>query len=88
MDNGLSIDNLNAKTDEIKIYPNPTSAKVFIESPISLDVEVKDAAGKSVLKAKDAKQVDLGKYADGIYLFIITNNGELIKQQRVTKASR
>jgi hypothetical protein len=87
-DNGLSIDNLNAKTDEIKIYPNPTSAKVFIESPISLDVEVKDAAGKSVLKAKDTKQVDLGKYADGIYLFIITNNGELIKQQRVTKASR
>lgn len=87
-DNALSVDNLSTKTEEIKIYPNPTSSKVFIESPVNLEVEVKDAAGKSVLKAKDVKQIDLSKYADGIYLFIITNNGELIKQQRVTKTSQ
>lgn len=73
--------------DEIRIYPNPSDGIVFIESPIGLDIEVKDATGKTIFNNKNVKEVDLSKYADGTYLFIISNKETVIKQQRVTKVS-
>ena len=60
---------------------------VNIESPIEVQVSVKDVTGKTVYEAKLTKQVDLSKFADGVYLFTISDKegNELIKQQRVTK---
>ena len=87
-ENGLSIDAIALEANQIKIYPNPTDGKVFIESPIALNIEVKDVTGKIVLPATEAKEIDLSKYADGIYLFVIRDKDQLIKQQRVTKTSK
>jgi hypothetical protein len=50
--------------------------------------EVKDVTGKTVLQAAEVKEIDLSKYADGIYLFVIRDKDQLIKQQRVTKTSK
>jgi hypothetical protein len=89
MDQGLNIGNVNLSSENIKIYPNPTDSKVFIESPVLLNVEIKDAAGKTITTLQAAKEVDLSKYADGVYLFIISDDkGQLIKQQRISKISR
>lgn len=87
-ENGLGIDAVALEANQIKIYPNPTDGKVFIESPIILNIEVKDVTGKTVLNATEAKEIDLSKYADGIYLFVIRDKDQLIKQQRVTKTSK
>lgn len=84
---GLSIGNTSYANDQIKIYPNPTQSIVNIESPIEVQVSVKDVTGKTVYEAKLTKQVDLSKFADGVYMFTISDKegNELIKQQRVTK---
>lgn len=87
-ENGLGINTVALEASQIKIYPNPTNGKVFIESPITLNVEVKDVAGKTILNATESKEIDLSKYADGIYLFVIRDKDQLIKQQRVTKTSK
>lgn len=86
-ENFLSIGNVNFNEDQIKIYPNPTQAIVNIESPIEVKVSVKDVTGKVIFESKVTKQVDLGKFADGVYLFTISDKegNELIKQQRVSK---
>ena len=85
----MSIANATVNADDVKIYPNPTQSKVFIESPQSVQVKVKDLAGKTIFEGQVAKEVDLSKFADGVYLFIISDKDgeELIKQQRVTKVS-
>jgi hypothetical protein len=87
---GLSIGNPGVQTDQIRIYPNPTQSKVFIESPVAVQVSVKDITGKTVLQSQEVKEVDLSKYADGIYLFTISDKegNELIRQQRVTKFTK
>lgn len=89
MDQGLSIGNVGLQSEQIKIYPNPTDGKVFIESPVVLNIEVKDVAGKTLLNLKEVKEIDLSKFADGIYLFTIRDEkDQLIKQQRVTKTTK
>jgi hypothetical protein len=87
---GLSIGNPGVQTDQIRIYPNPTQSKVFIESPVAVQVSVKGITGKTVLQSQEVKEVDLSKYADGIYLFTISDKegNELIRQQRVTKFTK
>jgi hypothetical protein len=89
MDQGLNIGNVSITSDNIKIYPNPTQSKVFIESPVAVTVKVTDIVGKVVVERQETKEVDLGKLADGVYLFTISDaeGNELIKQQRVTKIS-
>ncbi|MDI9318841.1 MAG: T9SS type A sorting domain-containing protein [Phycisphaerales bacterium] len=88
-DGVLAIGSVATLSDNIKIYPNPTLSKVFIQSPVSVLVKVTDLAGKVVIEPQETKEVDLSKYADGVYLFMISDKdgNELIKQQRVTKTS-
>ncbi len=73
---------------KIKIYPNPTQEKVWIESIIPVDVRVTDIAGKFITSLKSATEVDLASYADGVYIFTITNKeGELLGVERINKLS-
>jgi hypothetical protein len=90
MEQGLSIGNVGVQTEQIKIYPNPTESTVFIESPVNVLVSVKDVTGKTIYEARETKSVDLSKFADGVYLFSISDKDgvELIKQQRVTKYTK
>lgn len=75
-------------SDMLRIYPNPTSGKVFIESSIDLQVEVKDLTGKTIIPLQRTKEIDLSNFADGIYLLQISNENNLISQQKITKMSQ
>jgi hypothetical protein len=88
-DASLGIGNVTVKGADIKIFPNPTDSKVFIESPVSIRLEVKDATGKTILDKTDVTEVDMSKYADGIYMFLVSDRSgkQLIKEQRVNKIS-
>jgi len=90
IDNRLSITGVTVQKDQIKIYPNPTESKVYIESPVAVMVEVKDVTGKTIIESQEVKEIDLSKFADGVYLFIVSDKdgNELVKQQRVSKITR
>jgi hypothetical protein len=85
-----SINTVTLQKDQIKIYPNPTDSKVFIESPISVMITVKDVRGKTIIESQETKEIDLSKFADGVYLFMVSDKDgkELVKQQRVSKITR
>ncbi|WP_344827463.1 T9SS type A sorting domain-containing protein [Rurimicrobium arvi] len=70
----------------LKIYPNPTRSKVFVESPVNVDIRVTDATGRLLITLKDAKEADLGMYADGVYLFsVYDSEGRLLGVEKVNK---
>lgn len=89
MDDVLSIGNVVVNGSDIKVYPNPTESRVFIESPVSVKLEIKDAAGKTVYTESNVSEVDMSKFADGVYLFMISDKTgkQLLKEQRVNKIS-
>jgi hypothetical protein len=73
----------------VRIFPNPTPAKVNIEAPVVVNAYVRDAAGRTVLTVKEATEVDLSQLADGIYMLMITDTkGAALTTERVTKMSR
>jgi hypothetical protein len=89
-DASLGIGNVAIKGSDIRIFPNPTDSKVFIESPVSIRLQVKDATGKTILDKTDVTEVDMSRYADGVYMFIVSDRSgkQLIKEQRVNKISK
>lgn len=89
-DDPTSVTTVALQSEQIKIYPNPTESKVYIESPVSVLVKVKDVSGKTIYESRETKEVDLSKFADGVYMFSISDKSgnELIKQQRVSKITR
>lgn len=87
-DTGLDIHDIHTEAAEIKIYPNPTDGKITVESSVSLYIEVKDVTGKTIINSKEVKEIDLGKYPDGLYLLLLRDKEQLLKQVRVTKVSR
>jgi len=88
-DESLGMGNVTVKGADIRIFPNPTDAKVFIQSPVSIRLEVKDAAGKTIISKTGVTEVDMSNYADGIYMFLVSDKTgkQLLKEQRVNKIS-
>lgn len=82
----LSVADVQGVQNDVRIYPNPSTGIVNIESTISVNVLVTDLVGRTVLQASKAKEVDMTNFADGIYLFRISDqSGSLIKMEKVTK---
>lgn len=89
MDDALGIGNVVINGSDIKVYPNPTASKVFIESPVNVNLTIKDASGKTVYSQSNISEVDMSKFADGVYLFMISDKTgkQLLKEQRVNKVT-
>jgi hypothetical protein len=83
---GLSIEEAGGQ-DQLLIFPNPSKGLVYIKGIVAPDVEVKDVTGKSIISLRAAREVDLSNYPDGLYIFILSSNDQLISQQRITKMS-
>lgn len=80
---------LNVGTSrKIKIYPNPTQSKVFLEADFNLDLRVTDLTGRLIVEEKDAKAIDMSVYADGVYIFtIMSKEGEVLGVEKINKIS-
>ena len=87
----LSVQNLSVKQivrDGVKIdlYPNPSQSIINIDAPIDVNLMIRDIQGKQIMELKNAKQVDMSAYADGIYIFTITDKeGVVVKMDKVVK---
>jgi len=68
----------------IKIYPNPTTDRVYIQSPVKVNVVLTDIEGKMIRKCLNTKSISLKDLAEGIYLLHIADqNGVLLKVEKV-----
>jgi hypothetical protein len=83
-----SIGSTELNQHNIKIYPNPTKNKVFIEAPMVVNVLITDITGRLIWKQEQVKEVDLEPFADGMYLFTITDDeGNLLLKDKINKLS-
>lgn len=83
---GLSVKQISSNSISVAVYPNPSQSVVNIDAPVEVNLYVKDIQGKQILELKNAKQVDLAAYADGIYIFTITDKeGMVLKMDKVVK---
>ncbi len=86
--NSVGIRNTGASAG-VKVYPNPTSGVLHVESSVKVNLLLRDVTGKAVLKANDAEELNIGQLADGMYLLYITDmQGGLIRAEKVTKSTR
>lgn len=84
--NTTLISNSSLAEKTIKIYPNPTQSKVFIEADFDVDVRVTDALGRLIVDQKDVKFIDMEPYADATYLFtIMDKEGQILGQEKISK---
>ena len=82
----LSVNNLVTKNQDVKIYPNPTKDIVRIEAVEKVNLKVTDITGKLIMNIENASEINLQDYADGIYIFHITNSeGKVLLIQKVLK---
>lgn len=85
---GLSITGMHNKiTDEVHVYPNPTSGLLTIDVPHVQHVEIVDLSGKTVFSeiVSTEKQIDVSDIDNGIYLIKIQTTTTTIIQQIIVK---
>ncbi len=71
--------------ESIKVYPNPTTGLIFIESQDAVQVQLIDVMGRALLSGK-SKTVDLSSLASGIYeLSVYNNEYQLMYRCRINK---
>ncbi len=77
-----------ATSAAIKVYPNPTTGLVKVESPVKVRLALRDVTGKIVLEASEVKSLDLTELANGMYLLYISDlDGKLLRADKVTKTA-
>lgn len=70
----------------IKLYPNPTTDILHIESPIALNIRLTDLVGRTITEAANTRSLDISALAEGVYLLnMIDKEGNLIKVEKITK---
>jgi hypothetical protein len=83
---GVTTTSLSA---QIKLYPNPSSDVVTVESPVPVDVIVTGMDGNIVYRGYNVKQLSVGEWADGVYQVILRDkSGSFLKTEKLTKISR
>jgi hypothetical protein len=59
---------------------------INIDAPIDVNLVIRDIQGKQIMELKNAQQVDMSAYADGIYIFTLTDkDGVVVKMDKVVK---
>jgi hypothetical protein len=86
MDGPLAIGNVAVTGQEIMIYPNPANEKVFIKSSVPVNVKVENISGQLLYSGDNVTEVSLDAYADGLYLFTLTDReGNILAKEKIYK---
>ncbi|MDR1345767.1 MAG: T9SS type A sorting domain-containing protein [Bacteroidales bacterium] len=78
----------NSQTAICRIYPNPASDYINIETEKNnLTAEIRDIAGKllNTVQLQNAKKFNIQNYATGIYFIQIKENGNAIEIRKIIK---
>lgn len=71
---------------QVKVYPNPTSGKLTLFSPVPVSVQICSLDGRVLYSSYGSKILSLENLARGVYFIRITDvKGNQIKVERVVK---
>lgn len=71
---------------DVKIYPNPATSVLHIEAAVKVSVKLTSIDGKVVADQKDAKDMDVSKLANGLYLIMVYDqDNQLLKTSKFAK---
>ena len=77
-------DAVNETAQQVMIYPNPVSEILHIQGIDLSEVQVFNALGQLVKTIKDASQINVSDWAEGVYVLRITAADGRIFEQKVT----
>jgi len=86
LSNTLGINDVGINDENIVVYPNPTSDFIYIKTNLSLEkIELYDALGKNILKAKNIKKIPVNNLSKGIYILKIYSGNKSISKKVIIK---
>ncbi len=72
---------------QVRIFPNPATNSINIESPLAVNVNILTIEGRKVLGVENAKAIDISKLSNGIYfLEIIEPKSNAIRKEKIIKS--
>src|SRR5690606_19772484 len=84
--NNVTINEIALAAGQVRVYPNPTSDLINIQSPVEVNILLTNAVGKVIRYVPGASQINLSDLAAGLYLLHITDvQGHLIKVEKVLR---
>jgi len=86
VDNVTSVSDLSAIGKNIRIYPNPATSKVYINSPVAVNLILTNIHGKRLSTVESGKELVISSFAAGLYFLQITDkSGKVIKIEKIIK---
>lgn len=87
--NVTGIEDLPALAAQVRTYPNPATATVFVQAPVKTNLLLTDIRGRVLRDLPAADTLSLEGLADGIYLLQIrTAEGLLIRTEKLVKQAQ
>lgn len=85
---GLSIRNLTTEK-HYKIFPNPSSGIIYIESASVVGLQLIDVLGRTVLEQKQSRTLNITSFVDGVYLlYVFDESGKKIGVEKIVKSAK
>jgi hypothetical protein len=85
--NGSSVAVTDLREGEVRIYPNPARSIVHVESIHPVKAVIASIDGRLLLSVDAAKDIDISKLANGIYMIMIYDaEMKLLKTDKLIKA--
>ncbi len=82
----VSIHTAEGPEASVFIYPNPAQKKVYIQSPIAVQITISNPEGKLMVRDKACTEVDISMFPAGIYVMTISDkDGHLLKREKLIK---
>jgi hypothetical protein len=76
----------NTKGNSCRIHPNPANGTLYIDASTNVTVVISDMAGRKEIETKSAKQIDISKLANGLYLVsVYDEKGTLLTIEKLVK---
>jgi len=83
----VSVGDIHVAPGQVRLYPNPAGAVVYISSPVKVNVRITDMAGRLIKEQADAVSVPVAELRQGVYLMHVTDEkGVLLKVEKLVKA--
>ncbi len=83
---GTGIGDLAALANEIDIFPNPAKNRVYIQSPVPVNVVLRTIEGRELETQHQVKYLDIVHLPMGMYtMSILTRDNVLLKTQKLLK---
>ncbi|MBN9482159.1 MAG: SBBP repeat-containing protein [Bacteroidetes bacterium] len=80
----VGIDDLNGKSNAVRIYPNPATDRLYIDAKEKINVTISSMEGRTEGFYTNAKDIDVSHLSNGLYLLRITDkSGALLQTEKL-----